>query len=504
MTPRGVRLLAYGGGFAVFFIFLAWGYGDVLARAEQESYICADPSAMHYVLSQPGGAFYWLSRWGLLLFKWPWLGALCLATVYTLTAWLTDRALRLSFRWTGLGYMLPSAELGWMLWQGTRLYYRSEPSLFVLIAVALLLLATLAAVLSWLVGTRRELSRQQPSSSVRPLGALCALAALIVVAVWGRWGNENVVLTARMQNLEARADWHAMIVTGRQARRPSRAVAAYYAMALTERDCLVEGLFLIPHDYPPVQLGTTDGPGEEYGLFLADACYHAGLLNSARHAATNRLVMEGPRLAVLKRLALCALLQGERSLCHKYLTMIAANPFENAFVERLHTYLAHPDRVTHDETLAHVMHLAPHDSQFEQAYTPPIYIGYNLALTRGNAYGLQTSLAACLYAKRLDDLPQRADVLAANGRPFPDVLQQALVIASQQRPELIQRYPQIGRFVPAELTAFLTDAQPYKDEPATMRRKLRDRWGGTYYYYYFTENTDSTVTAGRSADGGVN
>ena len=507
LTPHITRPFVYFAGFAALFVFLTWGYGDVLVRAEQESYICSQTETMQYLLSRPFGRICWLSRWGLLLYRWVWLGGACLALIYTLTARLTDYALRIPQKWAGLGFIVPLLQIGWILARGTRLYYRSEPSLFVLWAVAILLLAALAA------GVVRSVRHKRPAASdmqtpARPYGLAIVLAGICLATAAARWLNEPALLTARMQNMEARSDWHGMIVTGRKALRPSRAVAAYYAMALEERDCLLEGLFLIPHDYPQVHLRTTDGPGEEYGIFLSDAYYHAGLLNASRHTATNRLVVDGPRLCTLKRLAWCALLSGERVLCRKYLTLIKANPFEPEFVDRLTELLRHPDRIQADPVLRHVLSLRPHDSHFEQAYAAPLYIGYNLGLARGNAYALQTSIAACLYAKRLDLLPQRADVLAANRRPFPDCLRQALAIAALKQPELQQRYPQAVYPEMAQLNSFLLDAQPYKDEPRRMRSELRDRWGGTYYYYYYTENTDNLragdASRSSSSDGGVN
>ena len=96
---------------------------------------------MHYVLSQPNGTLYWLARWGLLVFKSTLLGAAVLALVYTLTARFADYALRLSRNWEGLGFIIPLAQIGWIVWRGTNLYYKNEPSLFIIVAATALLVA---------------------------------------------------------------------------------------------------------------------------------------------------------------------------------------------------------------------------------------------------------------------------------------------------------------------------------------------------------------------------
>ena len=57
-------------------------------------------------------------------------------------------------------------------------------------------------------------------------------------------------------------------------------------------------------------------------------------------------------------------------------------------------------------------------------------------------------------------------------------------------PQLLQQFPQVGRFVPDEIRSFLLDAKPYVGDRLRLRHELRDRWLGTYVYYYYTENND--------------
>lgn len=103
-----------------------------------------------------------------------------------------------------------------------------------------------------------------------------------------------------------------MIETARSARQPSRAIAAYHAVALEETDQLLDGMFELVYEYPKARLDTIDG-NEEYGLFLADCNYHAGLLNAGYRCAMDQNVMNGPRLYNFKRMAVCALLMGEKN-----------------------------------------------------------------------------------------------------------------------------------------------------------------------------------------------
>lgn len=510
LKPRTARLLTYGLGFLALLLFATWGWGDVLVRAAQDSYISSSPDTMHYLLSQPLGRLWWLMRWPLLLFKWGWLGGLLLAAVWTLTARLADYALHLPRRWEGAGFLVPLLQAGWMVWRGTNLYYKSEPSLFVFVALLLLAVAALLAGVRWAFGrsrhTREAVGGAETPVGVRPWGLLVALLLTGGVTWAARFFDENEILTARLQLLEQAERWDEMIDLARSARRPTRAVAAYYAIALEETDCLLDGMYDIPYDFPKVRLDAHDG-SEEYGLFVSDCSFHAGLMNVAYRTAMDQVVMNGPRLFHFKQMARAALVNGEKALCRKYLSIIAQMPFEGDFVEKYSALNADPKKVEADPTLSHVKKLAPQESHFEQNYPPPAFLGYNVGLTRGADATLQTSAAACLYSKDLQAFLPRAQIMAKKGMPFPACMQQAIAILALKQPEMLKAFPQVGRFVPDEIRSFLLDAKPLVGDRLALRHELRERWLGTYVYYYYTENNDPDQVAkpeGSAGKAGVN
>jgi len=486
MKPRAARWLTYSLGFVALGLFLVWGYGDILSRAEQESFVSTSPDAMHYLLSIRWGGLFYLSRWALLLFKWAAVGGLLLAAVHTLTARLADYALCIPRHLEGLGFLIPLSQIGWMIWRGTNLYYKNEPSLFIVVAVGALLVCAIAAGGVWLFRHRRTESVPQ---TVRPCGLLLVLF-LVGGVTWAvRHFNENEIYTAKMQNLSLQGRWEEMIELGRSAKRPTRAVAAYYAVALEETDQLLEGMFDIPYDFPKARLDNKEG-GDEYAIFLSDATYHAGLINPAYRAAMDRTVMDGPRLFYLKRMAVCALLNGEKELCKKYLTIIGSNPFESDFVEKYEPMIANEKLIIEDAELKHVLALKPNDNHFEQNYLPPTFLGYNVGLSHGSSLALVTSAAACLYGKDLRAFLLRAEIMAQKGLPFPSCMQQAIAILALKEPALLQKFPQVSKFTTNEITAFLLDAKPLVGDRLKVRHELRDRWLGTYVYYYYTENND--------------
>lgn len=482
------RWLTYGLGFVALYLFLAWGYGDVFARAEQDSYISTSTDTMYYLLSQPLGHWYWLLHWPLLLFKWAWVGGLLLAGIYTLTARFTDAAFRLPRKWEGVGFIVPLAQIGWIIYRGTNLYYKHEPSLFLAIAIYALVATAVMAAISWFITRKKEVVLPE---RVRPIGLCITLLLTALTTGAARYFNQNEILLARLQLQQQQQDWETMIETARSARQPSRAVAAYHAVALEETDQLLDGMFELVYEYPKARLDTIDG-NEEYGLFLADCNYHAGLLNAGYRCAMDQNVMNGPRLYNFKRMAVCALLMGEKELCQKYLTIISQMPFEGDFVDKYTAMLHNRKLIDEDAELKHVLSLAPKEDYFEQNYLSPLFLGYNTGINQGTDATLITSAAACLYQKDLKAFYFRAQILGQKGFNFPMSMQEALGILAIKHPELhiMEQFPQIGQFVPGSINSFLIDAKPFAKDRLALRHELRKAWLGTYMYYYYTENND--------------
>lgn len=514
MKSCTAKWVTYGLGLLSVWAFFTFVYGDVITCAEQNMYVSSEPESMQHLLTQPWGQLFYASRWVMLLCKWAPVGAAFLALVMTLTAMAVDYAFRLPRCLRGLGFLIPAAEIGWMIWRGTNVYYKSEPSLIVLIPLIALLaaavLAALVAVVKRFVGKSATVDGTSANVvMVRPWGALIVLALMGGAVGVARTVNENVILTARFRNLADHQEWDTIIEEATKVKRPTRAVAAYYAIALEETDQLLDRMFDIPYDFPKLHLDKLDG-SEEYGLFVMDCSFHAGLLNPAYRTAMDHVVMCGPRVFAYKRMALCALLNGEKELCNKYLALIDQMPFEHDFVEKYSAMNENPKLIDQDEELSHVKKLYPQESRFEQNYMPPAFLGYNVRLSRGSDYTLITSAAACLYSKDLNSFIIRAQIMKQKNMPLSTCMQEAIAVFALKNPEVLQTFPEVNKFATSQLTSFLLDAKPYVDDREALRQNLKERWLGTYYYYYYTENNDPSQTikenSSKSADSsaGVN
>lgn len=508
----------YAVGFVLLTIFCTIVYGEVFSQIAAENFVCSDAEAMTFVRRMPLGMVYWAARYVLLVFLNKWVGGVLMALVLTLSAWFFDRALAHPFKCVrllrGIGFLPVVALLSWMVHRGYNLYFRCEVSTFVIWTLALFFLSILFAVAGHFLSRRKSSSAAVPAGLCRlPLFALLALAAYGGLTWQALVKGENVRLACAMQNRVAEGDWESVAELGRSAYNPTRSVAAYYAIALLQQNQLLEHIFDIPFNYPKLQLDFNGGDDEGVN-YIADCNFFAGLPNSAYRVSMENLVVVGPRVNIYKRMALCALLNDEQELARRYLHLVSKMPFQQAFVERFLPLVGHVDQLVKDPVFANIHGLYPMDEMMEQHCRQPVFLGYNAIMMRGSDASLVTSVATAMYSKSMDNLLMRIGVLSQK-QSLPLSVQQAILIASLRRPQLLEAYPQVrdNSMLVSEFRRFSQDIAPLVAPPgsddetkrASYRRiadELRAEWLGTYYYYYYSGNIDQTVS--KSEQHGVN
>lgn len=521
---RWKRLLPYATGFVLLWFFSTFVYGDVYQRAEQESFVTFDAGQMKFLTDQAWGRLYWAARVLLLVFKSPLLGGLFLAAVGTLTAVLLDRLLGCGGKWRGAGFLLPAAASAFFVWRGLNLYYYAEPSVIVWLPLCLLALVGIccgiAALLRRRAGRSPEgaglSSPRQGQSAARAgnssprsgrvpwPGLLLVVAAFAGLCAFARTYGLNTLLASRMQNRVATADWEGILSDALDARRPTRTVAAYHAIALVQTGQLLERLFEIPYDYPDPGIDEPERT-EEGKNYIPDCNFYAGLTNPAYRMCMEKMETEGPSVFTLKRMVLCTILNGDDALARKYLRILSTVPFEQAFVDRYSPLVGRKDLVAADPELACVQSLAPLEDKFEQAYRPIAFLGYNYGVSYGKDATLITSTAVALYSKDLQNVLVRASYLRQK-QALPQAVKQAVTLAAMKNPQVYAAFPEVDAMTQSEVKAFLTAAAPYKADRKEMKEKLKKDWLGTYMYYYYCGNIDNEAgkTNESKEKGGVN
>lgn len=512
LPPHLIRwggLAPYALGFVLLWVFATWVYGSVFQRAEQESFVVLDAETMKFLTDQAGGRFYAAARVALLVFKSAMLGGFCLALIGTLTARLADGLLRLPRAWRGSGFVLPFLVMAFFVWRGLDLYYFNEPSIVMWLPLTLLLAVAVAAGLTALLRRRCPTPATDAPATRTAAMALHGSTVVLVLGAglyaYALTAGQNTRLAADMQLRTARADWQGVLDDALAARRPTRTIAAYHAIALVQTGQLLERLFELPYNYPE-RLPRNDESNDEGFNYIPDCNFYAGLINSSYRSCMEKTVQGGPSLFTLKRMAVCAIMNGEKALAQKYLHIIGRTPFEHDFVERYAPMAEKPELADADPELATVRGLEPLERKFEQEYRPIAFLGYNTGVLSGTNATLTTSMAAALYSKDLANVALRAGYLRGV-RSLPATVRQALALAAFRDPSILDRFPEVDEMTRSQVAAFLKAAVPYKDNFAEMAKALRKEWLGTYMYYYYCGNLTAPTQAGPAAPskkGGVN
>ncbi len=516
---------AYVCVFLFFFIFSTFIYGDMLVRTAEANFVTTDAAQMKHLLQREWGGLFAIARWGLVPFTWRWLGGALLALVLTLSTALTDRLFALPRRFRGALPIVPVGVVGWMIWRGTNLYHKGEPSLLIIVSLGALIGIAVLCALRLLADRQQRKNAPQTSRPATPAAKAKPAALLRILTLGGHPGvvisllvavglsasariiNRDELATARMQLASETADWDVIIDEALALERPSRTAAAYYAVALTHTDQLLGRLFDLTFDFPAERLRIYSG-NEEYDRFVADANFFAGLVNPAYRNYMDFTVMYGPNVYTLKRQLLCCILNGWTALGRKYVRILRGVPGTGSFLEKYEPMLADATLVDAEPTLARIKDFMPKQDAFEQQYRTPAFLGYNMDMLSGANSALQMAIASSLYSK---DVPHAIFHINAYQQQFgslPLIVQQALAVVAGKVPALQQQYGQVIASQQASLSAFLLAAKPLIDERlrlsegksdeekerikqeynVKLREQLHDDWIGTYFYYYYCEN----------------
>ncbi|MBO4613118.1 MAG: hypothetical protein J5671_08140 [Bacteroidaceae bacterium] len=479
----------------------AWlWYGDVFRIAREYSFWAPDQTLMRYMEGRPWGAL-WMAGLALLqLFRWPILGGAIIAILVSGSTWLIGYCLRLRGWWRLLQYIPAALFLSTIAYIGFDLYFETETGRIMgipLLCFAVLLV--LALVIRSFSHTHKFPPILLPYKDETPrqnhIQWLACVVCVVVAMGISQWVRPDVRVTTRMQRQMLEQDWRGMAETARAHSELSyRSIAAYYAIALVQTVEQGDHLFDIRLDYDtPYMHNFNIENNSQVNYYLMDCDFHAGLIATANHHAMEHLTMNGPTLRSLKMLTKCALLKGEWEVAEKYLFVLKHVPFEGKWVEKYQTMLRNQEKVDADPEFRMVRLTEPIHDNFENFYTPPTFLGYNLSLTEGRSINaLYNSLVVHIYTKSMPFFIARCEPLV--GTTPPQSIAEALALLSGKYTEIPSMFPTLSYNRP-RLTTFLQEVQPYLNSFEARQEhalELFPKWKGYYPYYYFFGNLKST------------
>lgn len=269
-------------------------------------------------------------------------------------------------------------------------------------------------------------------------------------------------------------------------------IAAFHAIALNQKGQLLDKMFEINYDFPANEDGL-----DESENYTAECNLFSCLPQPAYHYALCQQVVEGPRLRFLKILVICSALQQEDALCKRYLAFLDKMPFQHDFVEIWEQRLESPQLTAEDPTMARILQQVSFEDGFENDYARPCYIGFNLGVRRATPETLKASMAAALYCKDLENVVFRATYLK-QVEALPSYVQEAIVVASAKKPEIMQQFPEISDLMKNRVSSFANEASVYLGLEDTIKAydALYEKWGNSFMYYYYFGNRNRTVQNG--------
>lgn len=496
----------------VFFIgiwlFAAFWYDDVFRMAREYSFFAFDRTLMLPVWERPYGALWIVGRALLCLFAYPWLGAMVLALMLSLISWLVGCLLRLPVRWLWVQYLPAAVYLGVLGWAGFDAFVFRDPGgmlgipfcVLVVLAIQVAFVRTFShRPLPALWCNRSEETRVTSGVAVI-VTLLIPAAVLLGISIW----RSDVRVTAKLQRLMWQQRWTDMVVTAQEWEGSCRPVAAYHAIGLAYTGHLLTDLFKIPYEYTPLHLTARSGDvalGAE--IYETDCNFHAGLLQSAYRNDMEQTMMDGIASMRLRRMIRFAVMRGERNLALRYLHVLGKQPFEGDFIAKYRPMVDNPVLVERDPELAAIRKLEPIDDIFEGAFKHPLFIGYNVALSRGRTNeALDVSTAACLYAKTMPAFLYRVQFYAGDNR-WPSLVREALGMMAVKEPKQV---PYKGLDIDKQRFSGFVNALRGKSKDEQAVQAAFETYYGYYpYYYYFGNRNAPHKDATESTEkGGVN
>lgn len=477
-------------------LFLGWYYGDVLHIAQQYSFFTTNPEQMKFVTDNSPYGYLWLIGRALLQpYYYPFLGGLLTALILTITALLTVYTFKLRGNNILIAYILPLSWIIYTVYSGFDLYYQTETGKILGIPFCVLLILLLQALFVSTFTKRKLFSKTfllEKDSTPKQMWIRASLLLLCFsgIITFNELKRAYVRPTTYMQRCMWQQDWDAMIACAQECKVSCRPIAAYYAIALSQKDLLNKNLFDIKYDYEHIHLHDRSHCSD-FGtaMYETDCNFYAGLLLPANRCAIEKITMEGPSAYFLKRLALISLANEENELCDKYLTILETLPFEQDFTEKYRKLLNQKSLRDKDPEISKIKQMEPVNDFFEYSFKQPTFLGYNVALLQGRSRNaLEASIAACLYTKLMPDFLLRTEPLI--GTTPTGHIAEALTMESTSNAQVGKVF-QISSFAKNKYKAFLKEAKKYMRNKKEGQKLLFDQYKGYYPYYYYFGNLPS-------------
>ena len=220
-------------------------------------------------------------------------------------------------------------------------------------------------------------------------------------------------------------------------------------------------------------------------MYNSDLYYEMGHVNLAMRQAYNYLALAGRTYPVLKRMAQCTMVNGNRALSAKYLSLLERTLFHRDFARRYKAILADP--VAQERAFGDLRKRLPTVERYMLGV--PVLPLLSLVVARpDNRMAFDCLTAWCLLDKGRRSLA----TIAANMQGFRKAGYTSLPVHCQEALLLLEHHTRTpvdrqgftyDEATTARVHQFYQDLPRYRAQP-DGRERLRALYGDTYMFYY--------------------
>lgn len=466
-------------------------YGDVLFQMQEYSLWMSVSLKECELLALPSDIFTYVCRLVLTLFAFPCVGALFLAAMLSLSEILTDRIIRLRPGCFAVSY-IPSLVSLYMIFRPQyEIYFRYENSTIIkIIFLILLILFILSTVRTLFFNDSRNTATFKEKTAGPGIIAFNTLLVVASVCILFNYSNRDKdfrQLTEVKYHI-AKEEWVKAADAAERIDETTKPTAAFHAIALTKTGMLGDRLFNIHHNYKPLKVvpGSDESKFGEFSLYFPETYLHLGLTVPAYHHAMDYAVRFGLSKFDLKVMVKASIVNGEKAVAEKFLSMLSRVPFEKEFVRRFRYLNENPDAIKDDSELSQIyaLHSGVHLSKScEQFLADPIFVNFYKELDEIPTEALDIVLASNLYLK---DINGFLSIIEKTGieNHIPRYYQEVIAIASvlSGNNEILKEYS-ISPNITASVNRFVNEMQKYSSDRERGADALKGIYGHSYMYY---------------------
>ena len=295
--------------------------------------------------------------------------------------------------------------------------------------------------------------------------------------------DSNFRLELKLQHLTEKHEWDEVIKEAEKAQEPTKAIAAYRAIALANTNQLSQRLFDFNYQYKPSTSVYMDGFQCVY--YYSELYFYASFLNTA-YLWSMEFWMSGtgPNSHLLKQMALCAMLNGEKELASRYFNLLKQSLFYKKWAEKQEQYNDDPDILMENQPVYKQIkeYMPQKDFIIPIEYPFPFYY---LHLNEDFVKNIERCVLASLYVRDINLFMQIMQNVSTEGE-LPDCVQEALIIYAMLNNDFsaLEKF-KINKKLEEKVSYCVNECKKYGNNRNSIKEKLKKNYKGTYCYFFF-------------------